>query len=186
MRCPKCKKEMILVERCDVELDYCMFCEGFWFDWEEWNILSKKLEQTISELKSANNELQSDNERKTQIDEMRKEFLSNVTHELKTPIALIQGYAEGLKEDIMEDAESRAFYCDVIIDESMKMNKMVKKLLTLNQLEFGNTPVELERFNLTELIQSVLNSMDILRKQKEVTVYFKETEPVYVWADEYC
>ena len=63
------------------------------------------------------------------IDEMRKEFLSNVTHELKTPIALIQGYAEGLKEDIMEDAESRAFYCDVIIDESMKMNKMVKKLL---------------------------------------------------------
>lgn len=43
MLCPNCKKEMIVVERNDVELDYCMFCEGFWFDWGEWNILSKKL-----------------------------------------------------------------------------------------------------------------------------------------------
>ena len=43
MFCPKCKKEMIVVERNDVELDYCMFCEGFWFDWGEWNILCKKL-----------------------------------------------------------------------------------------------------------------------------------------------
>ena len=69
---------------------------------------------------------------------MRKEFLSNVSHELKTPLALIQGYAEGLKECINDDAESRDFYCEVIMDEADKMNKMVKKLLTLNQLEFGN------------------------------------------------
>ena len=41
--CPNCKKPMIAVERNDVELDYCMFCEGFWFDYGEWNILTKKL-----------------------------------------------------------------------------------------------------------------------------------------------
>lgn len=149
------------------------------------NILSEKLERTISELKSANNELQVDIERKTQADEMRKEFLSNVTHELKTPIALIQGYAEGLKDNINESAEDREFYCDVIIDEAGKMNSMVKKLLTLNQLEFGNAPVEFERFDLTELIQSVLNTTEILAKQKGVIVHFEQTEPVYVWADEY-
>ena len=152
---------------------------------ESINSLAEKLEETISELKSANNELQSDNERKTQIDEMRKEFLSNVTHELKTPIALIQGYAEGLKDNISEDAESREFYCDVIIDEAAKMNAMVQKLLTLNQLEFGNTPVEMTRFNLTELIASVLNTTDILRKQKNITIQFDEQKPVCVWADEY-
>ena len=152
---------------------------------ESINCLAEKLEETISELKSANNELQSDNERKTQVDEMRKEFLSNVTHELKTPIALIQGYAEGLKDNISEDAESREFYCDVIMDEAIKMNKMVQKLLTLNQLEFGNTPVEMERFDLTELVSSVLNMTDILRKQKNVTVHFEGEQPVYVWADEY-
>jgi len=93
------------------------------------NILSGELERTISELKSVNNELQNDIQNKIQIDEMRKDFLSNVSHELKTPIALIQGYAEGLKENINEDQESREFYCDVIIDEANKMNNIVKKLL---------------------------------------------------------
>ncbi len=149
------------------------------------NELSEKLERTISELKSANNELQSDIQNKIQIDEMRKEFLSNVTHELKTPIALIQGYAEGLQENISDDAESREFYCDVIIDEAQKMNKMVKKLLTLNQIEFGQNQVELERFDLVALIGAVIGSVDIMVKQKGVRLIFEETEPVYVWADEY-
>lgn len=149
------------------------------------NVLAEQLEKTISELKSANNELQMDIEKKTQADEVRKEFLSNVTHELKTPIALIQGYAEGLKDNISESSEDREFYCDVIIDEAGKMNAMVKKLLTLNHLEFGTTPVELARFDLTELIQAVLNSTEILAKQKQVTVHFEQTEPLYVWADEY-
>ncbi len=149
------------------------------------NVLSEKLEKTISELKSANNELQVDIERKTQADEVRKEFLSNVTHELKTPIALIQGYAEGLKDNINESPEEREFYCDVIIDEAAKMNTLVKKLLTLNQLEYGTAPLEFARFDLTEVIRAVLNSAEILATQKEVSVRFSETGPVYVWADEY-
>lgn len=149
------------------------------------NLLSEKLEDTISELKSANNQLQTDIEQKVQVDEMRKEFLSNVTHELKTPIALIQGYAEGLKDNISEDAESREFYCDVIMDEASKMNKMVKKLLTLNQIEFGNETVELERFDIVALIGSVLENSDILLKQKEIRVQFDHSGPVDVWAEEY-
>lgn len=149
------------------------------------NSLSEKLQATITELKIANNELQSDNERKTQIDEMRKEFLSNVTHELKTPIALIQGYAEGLKENVNDDAESRDFYCEVIIDEAMKMNNMVKKLLSLNQLEFGNTLLDITRFDVVTVIKSVLSSTDILMKQKGILVRFEDEEPCYVWADEY-
>jgi len=149
------------------------------------NTLSDKLQSTIQELKQANNELLSDNLKKTEIDEMRKEFLSNVSHELKTPISLIQGYAEGLKENINEDAESRDFYCEVIMDEADKMNTMVKKLLSLNELEFGNNQANLERFDIVTLIRSVLNATEILFKQKEVTLYFEESGPVYVWADEY-
>lgn len=149
------------------------------------NVLSEKLEKTISELKSANNELQMDIEKKTKLDEMRKEFLSNVTHELKTPIALIQGYAEGLQDNINEDEESKDFYCEVIVDEANKMNEMVKKLLSLNQLEFGNNSVEFERFDIVEVIQSVLLSTEILMKQKNVTLHFESSEPIYVWADEY-
>ncbi len=149
------------------------------------NELSNTLEETISELKTANNELQKDIERKNEIDEMRKDFLSNVSHELKTPIALIQGYAEGLKEGINEDAESREFYCDVIIDEAAKMNQMVKKLLTLNQLEFGNEVVAMERFDIAALIRNYIQSAEILAKQKGIQVHWKEEPAVYVWADEF-
>ena len=149
------------------------------------NELSETLEETISELKTANVSLQQDIEKKEQIDEMRKEFLSNVSHELKTPLALIQGYAEGLKECINDDAESRDFYCEVIMDEADKMNKMVKKLLTLNQLEFGNEVITMERFDLTELIRGVINSSAILLNQNEITLDFTQQEPLYAWADEF-
>lgn len=149
------------------------------------NDMSQTLERTISELKSANNQLLIDIEKKTQIDEMRKEFLSNVSHELKTPLALIQGYAEGLKECINDDEQSREFYCEVIMDEAEKMNLIVRKLLTLNQLETGNEHVTIERFDLTELVHGVLHSVDILLEQGEIKVVSCPKEPIYVWADEF-
>ena len=116
---------------------------------------------------------------------MRKEFLSNVSHELKTPIALIQGYAEGLKEGISDDAESRDFYCDVIMDEASKMNTMVKRLLTLNQLEFGNEIVNMERFDIASLIRNYIASADILIRQKGISVRMEDYGEVYVWGDEF-
>ena len=149
------------------------------------NRLSENLERTISELKTANVELQDDIEKKIQIDEMRKEFLSNVSHELKTPLALIQGYAEGLQECINDDTESREFYCEVIIDEADKMNRMVKKLLTLNQLEFGNDQVIMERFDMTELIRGVANSTKILMEQKGIRLELENSEEAWVWGDEF-
>jgi len=152
---------------------------------ENINKMSEALEQTISELKTANNELQKDIQRKTEIDEMRTEFLSNVSHELKTPIAIIQGYAEGLQEGISEDEESRNLYCSVICDEAAKMNILVQKLLTLNQLEFGNEPVNMERFDLMALVNNQVQAADILLKQNEIRLQIMEHAPIYVWGDEF-
>ena len=149
------------------------------------NSLSKTLEKTISELKSANNELKKDNARKTEIDEMRREFLGNVSHELKTPIALIQGYAEGLKDCVNDDEESRNFYCDVIMDEAGKMNRLVKNLLELDALESGNDLVSMDRFDITELIRNCVSAQDILIKQNGIDMIFDRTDPKYVWADEF-
>lgn len=149
------------------------------------NVLSDRLKATIGELKSANNTLKKDIEEKIQIDEMRKDFIANVSHELKTPIALVQGYAEGLTEGMAEEKESRDYYCEVIMDEANKMNKMVKQLLTLTALEFGSEQTAMERFNLTELIQGVLSSMGLLLEQKGVSVEFDKELPVYVWGDEF-
>lgn len=149
------------------------------------NQLSTKLESTISELKTANAELHHDIEKKIQIDEMRKDFLSQVSHELKTPIALIQGYAEGLKESINDDPESQTFYCEVIMDEANKMNNMVKKLMSLNELEFGQGQVEMTRFDIVELIQNVCQASDILREDTKAELEIQTDQPQYVWADEF-
>lgn len=149
------------------------------------NSMSKELERTISELKTANAKLKKDIEEKTQIDEMRKEFLSHVSHELKTPIALIQGYAEGLKENISDDVESREFYCEVIMDEADRMNKMVKKLLALNELEFGTDTINFERFDIVELMKNINQSSEILMQQNQVSISFDFKEPIYVWGDEF-
>ena len=152
---------------------------------ENFNRMAERLERSISELKSANNRLMQDLEQRDKLEQMCSEFLGNVSHELKTPIALIQGYAEGLKEGIDTDAESREFYCDVIIDEVSKMNHMVRNLLALNQLEFGDEEIQFERFDLTELAAGVLESMELFAEQTKAKVQFLTTEPVYVWADEY-
>lgn len=152
---------------------------------ENFNVMSEKLEQTISELKNANYELQKDIEKKEKMETMRTEFIGNVSHELKTPIALIQGYAEGLKEGVSDDPESRAYYCDVIMDEAAKMNKMVKNLLTLNQLELGQEEVSFERFDIMEMIKGIVQSSEILIQQKNADVRFDSNSSVYVWADEW-
>ena len=150
------------------------------------NNMSEKLEQNIAELKKANLELKKDIDKKEKLEIMRTDFLSNVSHELKTPIALIQGYAEGLKEGITDDPESMEFYCDVIMDEANKMNTMVKRLLTLNQIEFGNDEPEMERFDINELIASVADANAIRAGQKNMSIVFdNRNEHNYVWADEY-
>lgn len=149
------------------------------------NELSSRLENTISQLKTANIRLEKDIAEKRKIDDMRKEFLSHVSHELKTPIALIQGYAEGLKDNLFDDKENMEFYSDVIIDEARKMNELVQKLLTLNEIEFGDFNIKIERFDLVELIKGVLNSTRILINEEYVKIIFDEESPVWVWADEF-
>lgn len=149
------------------------------------NVLSEKLEKTIGDLKQANNELEHDIRKKEEIENMRSDFISNVSHELKTPIALIQGYAEGLQDNVNDDPENRNYYCDVIIDEAAKMNNIVRKLLSLNQLEYGEQSLEYDRFDIYDLLRGVLRDTEILQKQQDVTVHLYGEGPCYVWADEY-
>lgn len=131
------------------------------------NKLSNNLQETISNLEKANKQLVEDLKEKEKIDEMQKTFVSDVSHELKTPIALIQGYAEGLKYSIADD-ESRDFYCQTIIEESEKMNDLVKKITSLSQIEYGYTKVELEKFDIKEIIEYKLHSMQLLLEQNNI------------------
>ena len=151
---------------------------------ESMNRLSETLLHTIEDLKTANNELMLDNQRKAEIDEMRRGFLSDVSHELKTPLALILGYAEGLKDGVAEDPESLAFYCDVICDETQKMSRMVRELLDLTHLESGGVKASLSRFDVAELIRGVVAHNSLLSDQEGIAVEFSDPGSCYVWSDE--
>lgn len=147
--------------------------------------LAEKLEKTISELKSSNLNLENELKAKIALEESRKKYMSDVSHELKTPLALISGYAEGLKEGIGQTPEDRDYYLDVIIDEAEKMNVIIKRLATLNQLEQGQSEVQLERFDVIEAIDGFLNTMSIVMEEKGVSIYFDNSCKYYVWADEF-
>lgn len=140
----------------------------------------------VTELREANERLQKDIEEKEKTEKVRSEFLSNVSHELKTPIALVQGYAEGLKEGMVEDAATKDYYCEVIMDEASKMNNIVRRLIEVSNIEFGDIKFDNVTFDLSELINGNIQSMQILCEQKEIEVSFNNPyDEIMVVADEY-
>ena len=147
------------------------------------NTMSDKLENTIKKLTVNNSELEKDIERKSKIDEMRKQFISDVSHELKTPIALIQGYAEGLVENVNTDDESREFYANVILDEVNKMDRLVKQLLELMKLEYGKRDFKNESFDIIALINEVIKTCNVMLEENNIEVIFDSKNVIMVYAD---
>ena len=149
------------------------------------NLMSQKLEGTIKQLRSSNIELERDIEEKSKIDEMRKSFISDVSHELKTPIALIQGYSEGLLENVNTDEESRKFYAEVILDETNKMDKLVKQLLELMKLEYGKREFNDKEFNIIEVEKEVIRKSKVMLEENKIEVKIDTLEPIQVFADDF-
>ena len=149
------------------------------------NTMSDKLEKTIKQLRSSNIELERDIEEKSKIDEMRKTFISDVSHELKTPIALIQGYSEGLLENVNTDEESRKFYAEVIFDETNKMDKLVKQLLELMKLEYGKREFNNKEFNIVELEKEVIRKTNVMVEGKQAEIIFDSNQEIQVFADDF-
>ena len=149
------------------------------------NIMSTKLETTINQLRTTNVELERDIEEKSKIDEMRKSFISDVSHELKTPIALIQGYSEGLIENVNKDEENRKFYAEVILDESTKMDKLVKQLLELMKLEYGEMKLNNNEFDIVELEKEILKKSHMIIEKEEIQVEANLADSIIVLADEF-
>ena len=149
------------------------------------NTMSDTLEKTINQLRNTNIELEKDIEEKSKIDEMRKSFISDVSHELKTPIALIQGYAEGLAENVNSDEESRKFYTEVILDEANKMDKLVKQLLELMKLEYGKREFNNSEFDIMELTSEVIRKYKVMLEENNIQLEFDKDISVPVVADEF-
>lgn len=149
------------------------------------NKLSQEFEDSLKKMRKINNELEKDIENKSKIDEMRKQFISDVSHELKTPISLIQGYAEGLIENVNTDEENKNFYSEVILDEANKMDKLVKRLLELIKLEYEDKEFDNNNFDICELIREIIRISKVKLNEENIEVIFDEFDPVYVFADEF-
>ncbi|MEG0874267.1 MAG: HAMP domain-containing sensor histidine kinase [Clostridiales bacterium] len=134
------------------------------------NSLSSQLESTVHQLQKTNNRLEEELKKERQIDEMRQNLIANVSHDLKTPLAIIQGYAEGLKENIKETPEDKDFYCSVIIDEAERMNKLVRQILTLSQLEMGKLKPEFESFEVSSFINATAAKFSLMFEEKGITI----------------
>lgn len=146
------------------------------------NFLSENLNQSLNSLREANAKLEEDIEKERNLEKMRKEFIAAVSHELKTPISLIDGYAVGLKDNIFE-GEDEDYYLDIIIDEAKKMGSLVSDMLDLSQLESGVFKLRKEEFNVVELIKSTLKKYSNLISEKGVKVELNLLEEFNINAD---
>lgn len=148
------------------------------------NEMSLELANTIDSLNISNKELQQEIEEKIKIDEKRKQLLNNVSHELKTPLTLMQGYAEGLKLNVAKNHDRVDFYCDVIMDESKKMNQIVQSLLNINQIEFGDITIHKTQFEIIEFVEYILKKYHDRFKASSLNVSFNPISESIVFADQ--
>ena len=111
----------------------------------------------------------------------RRQMTSSIAHELKTPLAVIHSYAEGLKERIAEDKRER--YLEVILNETERMDGMVLEMLDLSRLEAGKVKLAKEIFSLTELTRSVFERLARAAEVKGLDVRLELGEGCLVNAD---
>ncbi|MHA0856542.1 sensor histidine kinase [Paenibacillus sp. CMAA1364] len=145
------------------------------------NFLSEKLDKTLSQLAVANTQLKKDIMLQEKIDQSRKELIANISHELKTPISIIGGYAEGLKVNINE--KEKDLYCDVIMDETQKMNKLVLSLLDLSQVEAGYKQMNRQAFDISLLIDKTLEKYKFVFADKEIKLTVSYEGDCMIMAD---
>lgn len=142
------------------------------------NELSNSLSSALSDLNATNAKLKDEIELERQLDSMRRGFVANVSHELKTPISIISGYAEGLKLDI--NPKSRESYCNIIIEESQRMNSLVLSILELSRYESGQMPLDFKTFDISALC---LNMIERIFENKDIITECLVPESTLCYAD---
>ena len=146
------------------------------------NALSDSLGITLENLKNKNIRLQKEIEKERTLTETRKDFIASASHELKTPIAIIQGYAEGLKYGITDGKDDE--YYDIIIDETEKMNKLVLRLLEQTKYDYGGYKLRLSTFNIKEATEKLMYSRIKLLENNNIKLTYDIDDNLETYSDE--
>lgn len=147
------------------------------------NEMADTIEKNTHMLNEKNIQLQNEIEEKNKLDNKRKELLNNVSHELKTPISLMQGYAEGIKLNVTKSKEKSDFYCEVIIDEASKMNVLVEKLLNINQIEFGDIVIYEAEFDIKDFVNDIVKKYHKVFDENQINFTLNNIDSVVVKGD---
>ena len=151
---------------------------------ESINTVSDSLAGALTELKEKNAKLEEDIEHERRLEKMRSDFISAASHELKTPIAIIRGYAEGLKLGMDENDASGQEYCDIILKESDKMNTLVLSMLEQSLYASGGKMPEPAPFKVLGTIKSYMRSVEPIFNEKGITASYECDESITAFADE--
>ena len=152
---------------------------------ESINEMSDSLENSLIDIRNKNEKLQKDIENERTIDQLREVFISGISHELKTPIEIIQGFAEGLEYDLDNDPEMAKKYCRTIIDETGRMNDLTMKLLDITKYESGAYQLMYENFNLKQLIGEWFDRNSKILKDKGISTSNKINESFIARGDSF-
>ncbi|MGS0529832.1 ATP-binding protein [Bacillus mycoides] len=144
------------------------------------NTLSVNLKDRIDRLNVANTKLQQDIERERQLEKTRKEFISGVSHELKTPLSVIRSFAEGIQDGVSKDT---TYYTNVILEETENMNRLIVEMLELAKLESGTYKLEMSTFSIGELIQQVYTKLLFSMEEKHLQVDIHVDSSLFVKAN---
>ncbi|MED0990900.1 sensor histidine kinase [Bacillus nitratireducens] len=144
------------------------------------NTLSVNLKDRIDRLNVANTKLQQDIERERQLEKTRKEFISGVSHELKTPLSVIRSFAEGIQDGVSKDT---TYYTNVILEETENMNRLIVEMLELAKLESGTYKLEMSTFSIGELIQQVYTKLLFSMEEKHLQVDIHADSSLFVKAN---
>ncbi|EMJ6441745.1 MULTISPECIES: sensor histidine kinase [Bacillus] len=144
------------------------------------NTLSVNLKDRIDRLNVANTKLQQDIERERQLEKTRKEFISGVSHELKTPLSVIRSFAEGIKDGVSKDT---SYYTDVILEETENMNRLIVEMLELAKLESGTYKLDMTTFSIGELTQQVYTKLLFSMEEKHLQVNIDADPSILVTAN---
>ena len=160
--------------------------------------LGKDLKDALGEYVSADpiNDVEQEvkewaRDKKTEIDQLkeqekfRREFLANISHELKTPLFAIQGYIEALQDGDIEDPQLSKRFLEKASNNVERLASFIKDLDAISKLESGEIPVIYDEFDLVELIQEVIDSLELKAKKYNITIHFKEKykDATHVYAD---
>lgn len=121
-----------------------------------------------------------------QLDKLRRDFVANVSHELKTPISMLQGYSEAILDGVAETEEERMELVKIIYDESVRMGRLVRELLDLARMEAGHFELNRDDIHLNLLLQKVYRKFAAVAKEKGIELQIKPLtshDLVYLDAD---